>query len=72
MNTLESIVAGIGGALEPLTVAFSSPRRAEQLINALGWQLPPGVTDIGLAKIDVAGLLDKVIRPACRRKVRGL
>lgn len=60
MNTFESIAAAIGGALEPLIVTLSSPQRAQRLIRALGWELPPGVSDIGLSRLDVAGLLDKV------------
>jgi hypothetical protein len=60
MDTLQSIAAAVGRAFEPLVIAFSAPRRAEHLLNALGWQLPPGVQDLGLGRLDVAGLVQKV------------
>lgn len=60
MNTHESIAAYIGGALEPLTLALSDPLQARGLLNALGWELPPGIQDIGLTRLDVSELIEKV------------
>jgi hypothetical protein len=60
MDTLASIAAAVGGAFEPLVTAFSTPRRAEHLLNALGWQLPSAVQDLGLGGLDVTGLVQNV------------
>ncbi len=60
MNSLESIASGIGSALEPLTSALASPKNAEKFLNYLGWELPPGVEDIGLTSLNIIPLIEKI------------
>ena len=39
-----------------------APEGPKQLLAALGWDLPPGVNDIGLAAVDLRAVVDSVER----------
>src|SRR4029453_11238911 len=54
MSAEKTLLAGIGSALTiagSITKAINGPRL---LLAKLGWDLPPGVEDIGLAGLDIA------------------
>lgn len=59
-NTLNTITVAIGEVLSSLEQVLESSSKAKALINALGWELPPGVEDIGLASIDLTAFLEKL------------
>lgn len=59
-NTLNDLTAGIGNAIKPLDGFLAAAQGTKALINGLGWQLPPGVNDIGLAALDIKSLIDKL------------
>jgi hypothetical protein len=46
------------GAIHAVTGAPSGPL---VLVRSLGWDLPPGVSDIGLAALDLSDLVEKVV-----------
>ena len=46
-------------AVAPLESILSSPEEARVLLNELGWDLPPGVDDIGLS-VDVRAVIDQL------------
>lgn len=48
-------------ALAALSGAVATAHRARRLVNALGWDLPPGVTDIGLTALGVSSVADKLL-----------
>ena len=39
-----------------------APEGPKQLLAALGWDLPPGVNDIGLASVDLRSVVDSLDR----------
>ena len=53
-------IAGIGEALSTLAEIHDDINEAKALINLLGWELPPGVEDIGLATLDISDFLEKL------------
>lgn len=59
-NTLDIFSEEIAKLLLPLRVGFSCPAEAEAFLHNLGWRLPPGVQDIGLTRIGVQTLVDKL------------
>src|SRR6266545_5340833 len=59
-NTVTALTAEIGKLLALLKEASQGPAAAKALINFLGWQLPPGLDDIGLAVIDFSRFLEKL------------
>jgi len=59
-NTLNTITIAIGKALSSLEQVLESSSKAKVLINTLGWELPPGVEDIGLASVDLTDFLEKL------------
>ena len=60
-NTLDSLVVGLARALSLLSSALGSTRDAETFLNLLGWDLPPGVKDIGLTGINLQSVSDKLL-----------
>ncbi|MGH3999834.1 MAG: DUF6603 domain-containing protein, partial [Pseudonocardiaceae bacterium] len=57
-STLERTVAQLADALALLDNHLAAgPQR---LLNLLGWEMPPGVQDIGLTNLDLSGLIDKL------------
>jgi hypothetical protein len=59
-NALHTLTEEIGGALESLNDVVQVASGAKGFINALGWELPPGLDDIGLAALDFTDLLQKL------------
>jgi len=58
-STAETLGRELARALAPLESLLSSPEDAWVLLNALGWDLPPGVDDIGLS-VDVGAVIDQL------------
>src|SRR5215470_6164842 len=59
-TTVERTVEHFGGALAALGSINKGAKSAQQLLALLGWDLPPGVDDIGLAQLDVAFLATRL------------
>jgi hypothetical protein len=59
-QTIDVLVTELARAIAPLRGALSSPEEARLLLNALGWDLPGGVSDIGLSALDVKPVTDKL------------
>jgi hypothetical protein len=53
-TTIERTVERFGGALAAIGSVGKSAKAARQMLALLGWDLPPGATEIGLAGLDVA------------------
>src|SRR6185295_2891336 len=53
-STIERTVERFGGALSAIGSVGKSVKAARQMLALLGWDLPPGATEIGLAGLDVA------------------
>ncbi len=60
MSTLDKLAVELGKIISPLSKATSSPEQAKGLVEALGWQLPPGIRDIGLIGLDPTPVIDKL------------
>ena len=50
-STLQTATVQLGRALALLEGFLADTRGPEQLLRLLGWGLPPGITDIGLAQL---------------------
>ncbi|MFZ1925406.1 MAG: DUF6603 domain-containing protein [Solirubrobacteraceae bacterium] len=59
-SSVDLAVHRIGSALSGVATTMSGPDGPRALLAALGWDLPPGVADIGLAAIDLADLVSAV------------
>lgn len=59
-NLINGATAGIGQLLSLLKVIRDDVDEAKSLINLMGWDLPPGVDDIGLATVDLGDFLEKL------------
>ncbi len=59
-NTLITLTAELGKVLSLLDEVLQGSVQVKALINGLGWELPPGVEDIGLAGIDLAAFLENL------------
>src|SRR5262245_46993039 len=59
-NSLGTLTLEIGTLLSELQGEFSRAASIKEYINFLGWELPPGVADIGLAALDFGRLLEKL------------
>ena len=59
-NIVNSATAEIGQLLSFLAELHGKIDQAKALINLLGWDLPPGVEDIGLASLDLGDFLKKL------------
>lgn len=59
-NTINILTAEIGKLLSLLKKMLEDSRRAKAMVNALGWELPPGAEDIGLTSIDLTEFLEKL------------
>jgi hypothetical protein len=60
INIVQSTTAEVGQVLEFLAELHGKIDQAQALINLLGWELPPGVEDIGLASLDLGDFLEKL------------
>jgi hypothetical protein len=59
-NTLHQLTAAIGEVLSNLHGLIEVTSGTSAAVNALGWELPPGVDDIGLAALNFADVLEKL------------
>ena len=59
-NTISTLTLEIGTLLSGLEEIFSRSAAIKGYINFLGWELPSGVDDIGLAALEFAALLEKL------------
>ena len=59
-HIVNSATAEIGEALARLTALHGQIDQAKALINLMGWDLPPGIEDIGLAALDLGDFLEKL------------
>ncbi|MDJ0762835.1 MAG: hypothetical protein QNJ97_07575 [Myxococcota bacterium] len=59
-TTLDLLAHQFGALLQPLVQAGKSPKNAKQFMRDLGFELPPGVNDIGLAALSVSDLIDAI------------
>lgn len=59
-NLINGATAGVGQLLSYLKEIHDDVGEAKALINLMGWELPPGVEDIGLATIDLGDFLQKL------------
>ena len=66
-NTVHALGKEMGRLLAVLNDVIQAASGSKSFINALGWDLPPGVDDIGLGALDLADFLDKLkaaVRPS--------
>ena len=59
-NTVNTLTAELGKLLSVLAEVLQGSAQAKALVNALGWELPPGVDDIGLAGLNLTDFLEKL------------
>ena len=59
-NTINSLTVEIATLLSALEEAAARSASIQSFINFLGWELPPGLEDIGLAGLDFAALREKL------------
>ena len=59
-SSIERASEHFGNALAALEQVGGNVRLAEQLIGLLGWELPPGVSDIGVTQLQVSELADRL------------
>ena len=59
-NTITNLTLEVGNLLSALEEVFARSASTKAYINFLGWELPPGVEDIGLAGVDFTVFVDKL------------
>src|SRR5262245_53946921 len=59
-NTINTLAAELGKLLATLRNVLQGTSRAKAFVNTLGWELPPGVEDIGLAGLDLTTFLGRL------------
>lgn len=59
-NTIQTLTEEIGEVMAQLNQLVQATAGTKTFVNALGWELPPGVDDIGLTAIDFSNLLAKL------------
>src|SRR4029079_12843020 len=59
-NSVRQLTKSIGDVLSKLDALVKLTDGTSAFVNALGWGLPPGVDDIGLAALDLSDLLQKL------------
>src|SRR5687767_13120728 len=59
-NSIHQLTESIGEVLSNLDDLIQLTSGTSAVVNALGWELPPGVDDIGLAAVDLTDLLQKL------------
>jgi hypothetical protein len=59
-STLDRATEQLARAAAGLDDISGDVRRAAQLLALLGWKLPPGVDDIGVARLDVANVVARL------------
>jgi hypothetical protein len=56
-DTLSMLVVALARALSLLKGTFATQAQIAQLLNILGWEMPPGVDDLGLQDLDLDGFI---------------
>ena len=56
-HLVQNATAGIGRLLSSLEIVQGDVEEARAFLKLLGWELPPGLDDIGLATIDLGNFL---------------
>src|SRR5437764_281423 len=59
-STGEAAIEKLAQGLDGLGRYLTQPQGPGRLLSALGWELPPGMADIGLAGIDLSTIIDKL------------
>ena len=59
-HIVQNATAGIGRLLSSLDAIQGDVEEARALLKLLGWELPPGIQDIGLAALDLSTFLTKL------------
>ena len=59
-STLDGAIQRIGNGLRAVDHLLLGDNGPGELLNTLGWQLPPGSGDIGLAALDLSALVSKI------------
>ena len=59
-NTITAVTVALGELLSTLEEVVARTASANALINFLGWELPPGLNDIGLGEVDFAVFVEKL------------
>src|SRR5512132_3705845 len=60
-TTVSQLTTEVAHLLEPLDTALSNPAQAKAFLAQLGWELPPGIQDIGLTGLSVSNLVNKAL-----------
>lgn len=56
-NTLYTLTTELGSLMSALKTLLQGVDQTKALLNSLGWELPPGVDDLGLTGLDLAAFL---------------
>src|SRR5687767_6382608 len=59
-NSVQQLTESIGEVLSNLDGLIQLTSGTSALVNALGWELPPGIDDIGLTALDLSEVLEKL------------
>ncbi|HVN78999.1 MAG TPA: hypothetical protein VMW38_08380, partial [Terriglobia bacterium] len=59
-NSTTDLAVGLGKLLSLLQEAFQGSATTKAFVNFLGWDLPPGLEEIGLAGVDLTVFLEKL------------
>jgi hypothetical protein len=59
-DTIRTFSEQLGKLLERLGATIRPVKQTEKLLNTLGWSLPPGLDDIGLATLDFSEVVTKL------------
>jgi hypothetical protein len=59
-SSLDRAIERVGNGLRAVHKLLIGDNGPATLLNTLGWQMPPGVADIGLAALDLNSLVDKI------------
>lgn len=61
-TTIDRIAHDVGQLLKVVGAITGADQGPQQLLATLGWDLPPGVADIGLASVDFSSLVQSLDR----------
>src|SRR5215467_12841671 len=59
-STLDRIAQEAGRLLKGVATVLEEEGGPRHFVNSLGWELPPGVDDLGLAALDLSKVVQKV------------
>ncbi len=59
-DTIRTLSEQAGNLLVGLSTLFERIDQTEELLNTLGWAVPPGLDDIGLSALDFSELIEKL------------